>query len=105
MSEPIKWKLMPFPPTREMISKAFQQQVFDPPVGPIHNHHRVLESIYTAMWIAVPEPEGDTPETDAMIDSCGDYEKWHSYRDRLHAFAKKLERERNILLAKLKEKS
>ena len=35
----------------------------------------------------------ETPRTEAFIDSCGDYEKWVNYRDRLHEFARNLERE------------
>lgn len=38
----------------------------------------------------------DTPRTDKMIDSCGDYEKPHAYIKRLHEFAKGLERELTI---------
>lgn len=34
-----------------------------------------------------------TPRTEAFIDSCGDYEQWVSYRERLHAFARTLELE------------
>lgn len=34
-----------------------------------------------------------TPRTDEFIDSCGDYEKWNSYRDRLHGFTRSLELE------------
>lgn len=35
----------------------------------------------------------DTPRTDAMIDSCGDYEKAYHYRGRFAEFARSLERD------------
>lgn len=42
-------------------------------------------------------PMGATPRTEAMIDSCGDYEKaWH-YRGRFADFARQLERENAAL--------
>ena len=41
----------------------------------------------------------DTPRTEAMIDSCGDYEKAYHYRGRFAEFARSLEREN----AKLRE--
>jgi uncharacterized coiled-coil DUF342 family protein len=37
------------------------------------------------------EMSNHTPRTEKFIDSCGDYEKWRSYRDRLHEFARSLE--------------
>lgn len=47
--------------------------------------------------LEAPRPEvacsGETPRTEAMIESCGDYEKAYHYNGRFADFARQLERE------------
>lgn len=44
-----------------------------------------------------PQKPGATPRTEAMIESCGDYEKAYHYNGRFAEFARQLEREVNEL--------
>ena len=43
--------------------------------------------------------KSDTPRTEQMIDSCGDYEKAYHYKGRFANFARGLEREVTALTA------
>lgn len=47
--------------------------------------------------------KSDTPRTEQMIDSCGDYEKAYHYKGRFANFARGLEREVTALTAQLAE--
>ena len=96
MSEPIKYKLMPFPPTEEM-SRAG-----------INSRMKLVSLIYKAMWEAAPSLEGETPETDNLrqflisAEEAHHYPKWDDV-EKMANLARKLERERNALLAKVNQ--
>jgi hypothetical protein len=97
MNESIKWKLVPMEPDEAQLKTAR--------IWLTHLHLKretdrmnAMREFYKAAVAASPEPEGETPETDSQI-----MYRCASYQEVVPAeFAKKLERQRNALLAKLK---
>jgi hypothetical protein len=101
-----KFKLMPFPPTEEIIAAADDTIPWSRGTES-YKGFPSPEEIYQAMWDTAPEPpaEGETPETNAhiaMLEAIPDgeadtYDCWLLTIE----FAKRLERELNALRSKL----
>src|SRR5216684_2237314 len=81
----IKFKLMPFPPTEEMLT-AYHQALGKYGVennlpfrkGAKHTSRKKARIRYQAMWDAAPQPpaEGGTPRTNALPKSIIDLDKF-----------------------------
>lgn len=107
-----KYKLVQVEPTKEMrasganVHWAQESKFIQDGIYALRTES--VTEIYQAMLAAVPEPKGGTPETNSLIaenpDSCSLDDMTLCFNTMLQ-HARKLELERNTLLARLNELS